>query len=100
MLCIYNFFELPTQCECQRRRDSISNLPVLVLNVTRKLVTIRETLRTCTLTNCNYPVLIRVKTHAHLTHRLRVCDGSWKVPFPVQPSKKPLPLIMPFGRVW
>lgn len=45
VFCFNCFLEFPPQRICQWRRDCVSNLLVLMLDVTRKLIPIRETLQ-------------------------------------------------------
>uniref|UniRef100_A0A7C8ZBB6 Uncharacterized protein n=1 Tax=Opuntia streptacantha TaxID=393608 RepID=A0A7C8ZBB6_OPUST len=66
-----------------------------MLNVAGKFIAIWKTLRSSTFTDCDYPILFRVKAHPHLAHWLRVSNGGWEVPFPIQPSKQTLPLVVP-----
>ena len=52
-------------------------------------------LRPRTLPHCHDPVLFWVKAHAHFAHGLGVSHGGWEVALPVQPSKQPLPVVVP-----
>lgn len=57
-------------------------------------------LRACTFTNSKNPILIRMEAHSNFAHWLRICDGSWEVPLPIQPTKQSLPVIVSLSCVW
>lgn len=69
-------------------------------NNDQKVLNEETYLRSSAFTNCDYPILIRMKAHPNLAHRLGVGNRGWEVSFPIQPSKQTLPLVVPFCSVW
>lgn len=87
----------PNRCSYTYRHTSISSDPArsFLMTIAPKKKKRMPHLRSGTFTNREYSVLLGVEAHSNLPHWLRVRDWSREIPFPVQPTEKPLPLIVP-----
>lgn len=87
--------QFTTQCMGKGHRDGIANLLVASTDAPAELEGVREALRSCALSDRNDAVLVRVENLAHLSHRIGICGGSWKVTAPLEAREKASPLVVP-----